>query len=740
MNKIYNIIKGFIRNTPLLARRGAGGEVTIKCFIPNTPLFARREARGEATIKCFIRNTPLLARRGAGGEVFYALAFLLLSLSTQAQPPNWQWAKSGGSFASGGSSSNDDKVIDMATDNNNNVYVLAEYYGDIVATLNDSALKYMNGTNVVLFSYRCDGSLRWIKSFYQKYGIRAAALTTDKLGNVYAALLNVSSVQAIGDKKNFIDTDTSFYTNKNNIIVKYDTSGRLQKIMSIEPDTIRFTSPFNSNYVFVIYDIRCDEINNLYVIAKLGKGLLPGGKVSSQVGEYNLKYNPKGELVKLTKLDMENRFATLKTSTIIDTSGTLIMNFYRDLSPLGTEFLNLSGTRVYNSNNLIYFTANGSVKWYISGSKGHTLQSLFNRPLYDKITHQIYVSGGVSTAFDTMNNILFTSPSPTLSNPKKAFVMVFDTVGTVKNYCYSYDGVGSANAIVKKDNNDTVFVAGDYAFTRFLWGNKHVRVGGGDIDLFFAGINMATKDVFLLDSLKSNAGFRNEEISSMVMDTKNNIYIGGAIGDKLLLGTQSITSNGGNSDFFIAKYGTTNCSSILPIKLYGFIATAQEQDVLLSWQSASEINAKEYAIERSSNAKDFATIATQKAIGNNSGKSAYTYLDNNAFYNNPNTLFYRLKLIDNDGYTSFSDIKRVTNYQTTQQKIVVYPNPIVGGVATIECAIKQPTSYSVFDILGNKIANGQLKSNKQTIDCSMLKKGIYLLKLATGEKAQMLVL
>ena len=71
--------------------------------------------------------------------------------------------------------------------------------------------------------------------------------------------------------------------------------------------------------------------------------------------------------------------------------------------------------------------------------------------------------------------------------------------------------------------------------------------------------------------------------------------------------------------------------------------------VILQWISTIEISLEQYEIERSLDKKTFNRIAKVEA----KGPSTYTYIDQSVFKQLSHTFYYRLKLVDKNGTSSY---------------------------------------------------------------------------------------
>jgi hypothetical protein len=82
-----------------------------------------------------------------------------------------------------------------------------------------------------------------------------------------------------------------------------------------------------------------------------------------------------------------------------------------------------------------------------------------------------------------------------------------------------------------------------------------------------------------------------------------------------------------------------------------FQGRSEGEDVRLEWKTSEETNLLHFKVERKTPQSSFAEIATVDPKGSNSN---YTYLDQSAYKSNDLVFIYRLKIIDNDGQTSYS--------------------------------------------------------------------------------------
>ena len=110
---------------------------------------------------------------------------------------------------------------------------------------------------------------------------------------------------------------------------------------------------------------------------------------------------------------------------------------------------------------------------------------------------------------------------------------------------------------------------------------------------------------------------------------------------------------------------------VLPVELLSFDAAAiDNKKVKLTWQTASELNNDYFIVERSKNALDWENIGRVAGFGNSIETKDYDFID---FNPDLGINYYRLRQVDLDGTTDFSDVRNALIDQNYQ--INIFPNP-----------------------------------------------------------------
>lgn len=168
---------------------------------------------------------------------------------------------------------------------------------------------------------------------------------------------------------------------------------------------------------------------------------------------------------------------------------------------------------------------------------------------------------------------------------------------------------------------------------------------------------------------------------------------------------------------------------LLPVKLLYFNAYKDQNKVKLLWASAQEINLSNYEIEQQNPVtKQWVTKATVIATNNANG-SEYTYSDLPLNFND-NYVYYRLKMVDNDGKYSYSLVVRV-NFNQGKAEIVIRPNPVINNQLQFTItglSTDKKVSYLVSDLNGRISLTGTVSSlSNNTLNLSSLAPGMYKL-------------
>lgn len=179
------------------------------------------------------------------------------------------------------------------------------------------------------------------------------------------------------------------------------------------------------------------------------------------------------------------------------------------------------------------------------------------------------------------------------------------------------------------------------------------------------------------------------------------------------------------------------CSAPLPATLLAFEGRlTAAKDILLQWYTSQEYNVNRYEVERSNNNASFTRIGEKQAIGNAQQNNHYNFTDHTPF-SGPN--YYRLKIVDEDGKYTYSNVVMVMNEYLQNQLTSIYPNPVN---EKLNCSINiektQQATLQILDVLGHVVYSTkrifEKGTNAETIDMSGMAKGNYVLRLTLNQE------
>lgn len=181
------------------------------------------------------------------------------------------------------------------------------------------------------------------------------------------------------------------------------------------------------------------------------------------------------------------------------------------------------------------------------------------------------------------------------------------------------------------------------------------------------------------------------------------------------------TQSGCQANYFEKIKIGTNCT-FLPLNFSSFNIINSNNRPHLFWQTNNEINIKYFIVQRSIGGKDFTDIAKVRAT--NKQKNQYEFTDEFANVNNSSKYYYRLKYIESNGASSFSDIRLVV--LSAKNKVTISPNPAKNYV-TINTANAREILLQDYS---GRLKKKQTVQNQSTkINLQDMKAGMYFLQI-----------
>ena len=169
-------------------------------------------------------------------------------------------------------------------------------------------------------------------------------------------------------------------------------------------------------------------------------------------------------------------------------------------------------------------------------------------------------------------------------------------------------------------------------------------------------------------------------------------------------------------------------NTALPVSLLSFTAAINNNKTTsVSWVTSAEINNKLFVVERSIDGTRFFAIDSVAGKGNSSLQNKYAIIDANPV---DGLNYYRLKQVDNDGKTTYSNVVSVNLNKAIINYFTVYPNPVNSQLTlNINSKIEQAAKLIITDVFGRTLQTAKLQLSKgnqlQTIAINQLATGTY---------------
>jgi hypothetical protein len=215
--------------------------------------------------------------------------------------------------------------------------------------------------------------------------------------------------------------------------------------------------------------------------------------------------------------------------------------------------------------------------------------------------------------------------------------------------------------------------------------------------------------------------------------TSNGTFDTLAVSSKAVVGNKVIFTLNASAINTFFTIGTMNLNlSPLPVELtrFGCRKTSDNQ-VQLTWSTASEDNNDYFTVERSADAKNYVAIAKVKGGGNSYVPLHYSSMDNSPLLG---TSFYRIKQTDFNGMSKYSKACVVNNLKSQEVgDVMIYPNP-TNAIINIDLGETVARKIIIISSHGEVVySTNASEQNKLKVDMSAFADGIYMVQIQTAD-------
>jgi hypothetical protein len=174
-------------------------------------------------------------------------------------------------------------------------------------------------------------------------------------------------------------------------------------------------------------------------------------------------------------------------------------------------------------------------------------------------------------------------------------------------------------------------------------------------------------------------------------------------------------------------------SAPLASSITGFSATDKGKFVQLLWEAANDESGVNYEIQYSKDGSRFFPIGEQPAGSGSGGNSSYQFQYNIDQNNNQGIIYFRIRLVDANGVSTYSTVKMVNLTAGAEVGIQSFPNPVTNSVTlTFDENQTGDFLFSVISITGQVILQKEVVlsgSNLVNLDIpNHPAKGMYFLR------------
>ncbi len=644
--------------------------------------------------------------------------FVLLSVPAGIFAQEVTWAKNAGGSGS-------DYVQSITTDLDGNVYFVGRFksssitFGDF--TLTNSATNETDDIFIVKMS--STGEYLWAKSAGGSGSdyVQSEPITTDLNGNLYFSGNFGSSSITFGS---FTLYNNSMSGIENAFIVKISSNGEYLWAKGAD----------DSNNTNGGFSVATDLDGNVYWSGGFVQSITFGSYTFYYTGtssdSFLIKMNTDGEI--LWAKSFGGNLYDYTTPLTLDSDGNI---YFTGL--MGSPSITFGSFTLTNNGSwdsfIVKMNNDGDVLWAkgIGGSDDE-----YGISVITDLNDNIYFTGRYKSSTLTFGDFTISNNGMRdfyigKINSAGEYIWVKGFGGSSHDYCISITTDLTGNVYLTGGFESSTMILGDFTLSSI-----------DTFDIFIAKMNSSGEYLWAESYSADSSDFG----KSVTTDNVGNVYLtGDFMSPTLTLGDYTLT-NFGNNNIFIAKYGDTP----VPVELTSFSAELLGSHVILSWQTATEVNNYGFEVERcvlkEINNDQWEILGFVQGHGNSNSPKYYEYTDENIL---AEQLEYRLKQIDTDGtfkyyyktakvdarsITDFEEIILPTEFVLNQN----YPNPF-NPITELTYSIpkKEHVQIKIFDLLGNEIitlVNEQKQSGdyKVEFNATYLSSGIYLCKIISG--------
>ncbi|WP_291115249.1 T9SS type A sorting domain-containing protein [Flavobacterium sp. UBA6135] len=528
-------------------------------------------------------------------QLTYAFFFFLFSFFGYSQTYEWQWAHRGGGNQNAGSNASWqpslEQIYDVKIDQDNNYYFAGAVTNFNPVFMGQTITKYGTNnidTDVYIVSTDCEGNYRWHTTLGGHASVSYVSIDLDNLGGLYISFTtanfsrtNNTNVPPHYAPGVFLGPGTSNTPNPNNrsiTLIKYSTSGSYlwHRMPQDENVTTVYTPGFFETRGLG-YSLIVEPNGTIHWHCRFAPGNHLNGAlvVPTDVSEFHaiLKYDKDGNFLSHIPLPFTGGVGPNYTKLHRDPLNNRYYFYFTPVNSSGLSATTWEGETLTAAGAVYALDASGMELWRKVASSPTTLSASIVGLTTDEQSN-VYLTGTAGN--QTINNMYaslagytFTqfSTSPYLIKLNSSGALLW---GTNLNPSTGATNLNDCNCPGRSltINGDEVALAGSLQANS--WGSLTMPRSYGDgVTPVLVRFNKSTGVPIAMNDVKDVLGvISSEELMTVATDLNGNYVVGGYARSTIFLNHPTIaplTTNGGYSDFFIAKLGNTPCAPPLSV-------------------------------------------------------------------------------------------------------------------------------------------------------------------------------
>jgi hypothetical protein len=191
-----------------------------------------------------------------------------------------------------------------------------------------------------------------------------------------------------------------------------------------------------------------------------------------------------------------------------------------------------------------------------------------------------------------------------------------------------------------------------------------------------------------------------------------------------------------NSASLSSYSNQVTATTIIPVELTSFTATVEKTKITLKWSTATELNNRGFEIERKL-FNEWVRLIFIEGNGTTTNSSDYSYIDDFSNSSYKGQILYRLKQIDFDGTSTFSNVVSSSVDFTVKEYSLLnnFPNPFnPSTIISYQLPVASNVSLKIYNVVGEEVAtlvnmNQEAGLYQVNFNADNLGSGIYFYKL-----------